>query len=334
MIKINVKKYDDFDDKYTKRYMYIENTYTYFKNSSSLKSLCNRANYNRDNCFMELESCFNSICDLGRELIEQKTFNNIFEIDVDCIKNYKNIYMLVYQWLKKNPFPYNYWALIDNNFMDKAFEPKNAIMQFVYDSIVCHCFHQINSMLLWLQDDYDENVVRKLKYYLDYVNLEKMYKDTLDSPYIIDLDLLYDETDAEHDLKQLKNDIEMKCSNIAFYESINRIMIKIISYIVGYRYDEFLISSEKPIYLYKQEKYSLIETCRSTIGISYYQLLLNLTSSNLPYNAKRCKNPNCSIMFQSNYRQDYCNKPECRKYRNNKKSYDNYHRKKVKNKES
>ena len=89
---------------------------------------------------------------------------------------------------------------------------------------------------------------------------------------------------------------------------------------------DFLITSQRPIYIKDTEMFSLFENAESLIGIAYYQLLLNLTAGDLPYNIRRCKNPNCSTMFHSRYRQQYCSKEECQKYRKNIKGYNYYHR--------
>lgn len=68
----------------------------------------------------------------------------------------------------------------------------------------------------------------------------------------------------------------------------------------------------------------------SLIGVSYYKLLLNLTT-NYEYGGVKmikCANPNCKRYFQQNGRQEYCKTKECQRYRKNKKSNEYYYRNK------
>ena len=100
------------------------------------------------------------------------------------------------------------------------------------------------------------------------------------------------------------------------------------TYSQGFRIDYEQIVFDKDIEVYKNfvMGYSLI-------GISYYKLLLNLTTD-FSYGGTemiKCSNPNCKNYFQKKTNKKYCDNEECQRYRINKKSNDYYRRTKIKN---
>lgn len=99
------------------------------------------------------------------------------------------------------------------------------------------------------------------------------------------------------------------------------------TYSQNFRIDYEQIVFDKDIEIYKNfiMGYSLI-------GISYYKLLLNLTTD-FSYGGSemlKCANPNCKNYFQKKTNKKYCDNKECQKYRKNKKSNDYYKRNKTK----
>lgn len=345
MLKIRIKDNKNYKISNDERYIHIDEYYysdlpdiNDIKILNELDLLYESDGYSssEEDIFVDILSCFNSICDLGRSIYETNIFKSINEINYKkkkIDKKYETIYTLLYEWIKLNGNPYNYIEPRHSDLYDIL--PEDRLMQFVYDSLICYTFYQINTSLLWLDnyDDEDEDgiiimgtVAAKIKQLVDFLNLETLCKDTMDELYITNskiLNNLYLDDTIKEDLNVLK---EGNIESAGYQISINRILISIISYIITFRNYDFLITSQRLIYIKNIKMFSLFENAESLIGIAYYQLLLNLTSSDLPYNIRRCKNPNCSIMFHSRYRQQYCNKEECQKYRKNKKSHDYYHR--------
>ena len=214
-------------------------------------------------------------------------------------------------------------------------------MQFAYDSLICYVIYQINTSILWLdnydgEDDYKDTndfentitntVASNIKKLIEFINLSTLCKDILDNLYNTQSKILIDSYEDGIINKDLDILEEENIGSPEYQISLNRILISIITYMVIDRDYDFLITSQRPIYIKDTRMFSLFENAESLIGIAYYQLLLNLTAGELPYNIRRCKNPNCSTMFHSRYRQQYCSKEECQKYRKNLKGYNYYHR--------
>ena len=192
-------------------------------------------------------------------------------------------------------------------------------------------------ILMIFEDTITNSVASNIKELIDFINLSKLSKNTIDELYNTQSKVLedaYEDGIIDKDLEIME---EENIGSSEYQISINRILISVIATMITDRnYDVPLITSQRPIYIKDTEMFSLFENAESLIGIAYYQLLLNLTAGDLPYNIRRCKNPNCSTMFYSRYRQQYCSKEECQKYRKNIKGYNYYHRqeKKTKKKES
>ena len=342
MLKINIKKYEDYKVNNKERYIYVENYYASdlpdINDINIIKDLDSGLLYDygyqnlHNGIFVDILSCFNSFIELGKNIYETSIFNSIDEINYEnknVSKKYEIVYKMVYEWIKLNGNPYNYINPMHSDLKDIL--PKDRIMQFVYDCLICYSFYQINTSLLWLDnnddEDEDENSIQanisNIEKFIRFTNLSNMCKEVIDDLYIINYEEFNDYDLIISDLEHLE---ENNIGTSEYQISINRILICIIAHTVIYRRHDFLITNQKPIYIKNLMKYSLFENAESLTGIAYHQLLLNLTAGELPYNIRRCKNPNCSIMFHSRYRQQYCNKLECQKYRKNKKSYDYYHR--------
>ena len=357
MIKIRLIKNKDYKFNNKERYIHIEEyCYTDLPDLSNtelfdnLDLLYEGHNYkdSEDDVFVDILSCFNSICELGRNIYNTHIFKNIRDINYETIntsEEYMPIYTLLYEWIKLNGSPYKD---IDPKYSDlRDFLPEDRLMQFAYDSLICYIIYQINASILWLdnydgEDDYNDtndfedtitnSVASNIKELIDFINLSKLSKNTIDELYNTQSKVLedaYEDGIIDKDLEIME---EENIGSSEYQISINRILISVIATMITDRNYDFLITSQRPIYIKDTEMFSLFENAESLIGIAYYQLLLNLTAGDLPYNIRRCKNPNCSTMFHSRYRQQYCSKEECQKYRKNIKGYNYYHRQEKKQK--
>lgn len=351
MIKIKLMENKNFKFNNKERYIHIEE-YCY----SDLPDLSNIELFDNldllyeghgykgseDDVFVEILSCFNSICELGRNIYNTHIFKNIRDVNYETInisKEYMPIYSLLYEWIKLNGSPYKD---IEPKYSDlRDILPEDRLMQFAYDSLICYIIYQINASILWLdnydgEDDYNDtndfedtitnSVASNIKELIDFINLSKLSKNTIDELYNTQSKVLedaYEDGIIDRDLEVME---EENIGSSEYQISINRILISVITTMITDRNYDFLITSQRPIYIKDTEMFSLFENAESLIGIAYYQLLLNLTAGDLPYNIRRCKNPNCSTMFHSRYRQQYCSKEECQKYRKNLKGYNYYHR--------
>ena len=357
MIKIKLMENKNFKFNNKERYIHIEE-YCYsdlpdISNSDLLDNLDllyegDGYKGSEDDVFVEILSCFNSICELGKNIYDTHILKNIRDINFEKAKTsakYIPIYTLLYEWIKINGNPYKY---IEPKYTDLYdILPEDRLMQFVYDSLICYAVYQIHTSILWLdnydgEDDYNDtndfedtitnSVASNIKELIEFINLSELSKNTMDELYNTQSKVLedaYEDGIIDKDLEILE---EENIGSSEYQISINRLLISVISYIIADRNYDFLITSQRPIYIKDIEMFSLFENAESLIGVAYYQLLLNLTAGDLPYNIRRCKNPNCSIMFHSRYRQQYCNKPECQKYRKNIKGYNYYHRQEKKGK--
>lgn len=98
-------------------------------------------------------------------------------------------------------------------------------------------------------------------------------------------------------------------------------------------YQSFSIDYEQIVFDKDIQIYKNFVMGYSLIGISYYKLLLNLTT-NYEYGGVKmikCANPNCKKYFPKKTNQTYCQNEECQNYRKNKKSSEYYYRKKEAN---
>ena len=315
---------DKFKDTLKNQYIFVDNYYS-INELNNLDELYDKYSYTLEHgYFIDIKGTFKSIYNLGKAIKEHGIFSCILEINYNK-KNGTNTELLntLYEWIKLNGYPYNHFYLIDyNNGLD--FLPEDAMMLFAYDSLFCYVAYELYILSFYLKEEYDTDAIQDYLKYVEFLGISetlvRIYND-----YNISYDFLMDEYQYNKIISILNKGLTEDTSN-EYLDTVNEALTIILAYSVISRSYDFNIIMTKPFYLKQLNSYYLFETSPSIMGIAFYKLLINITSSEKGYNLKRCKNPNCRRLFKARYRREYCNSEECQRYRVNKKSNHWYHK--------
>lgn len=328
--QISTINFDDVTDNISYDYKYIEHLFTVDNNLTvELDEMDESWIYREkeDGIFISSYSAFNSICELGKMIIDRNEFTNINEIDSEKDLNedtYKKIMTLIFNWIKLNGYPYSHFA-----FDYKDFSPKYPLIQFAYDAVFCFLAKEIHSAMIYLQDAFDYDVISELKQNINFLNLGNNFKEIVDYTNIHGI--VFKELGNYDEYEQYLNNFNkgfVDIPSIKYQESVDTMLLTILAYTMTYRDYDFRITTQRPFYIPAIEKYCNYETAQSIVGIAYNKLLIFLIDDELEYNIIPCKH--CHKFFHSKNGAKYCNSKECQKYRNRKKSKDSYNRNKKK----
>lgn len=333
--------------------MYVENTYILLKEIKSLSDLDdikelynNNLFVNNEGQFIDVQSSFDSIYNLGKLLYNEINIKNLSDLYFEKMSNIKykdNIIKLLFDWIKLNGHPYSHFYIRDN-FDGDDYLPEDTLMLFAYDCIFLYLAYEIIALFNTLKKIMDKdgfidfNFLDELQEKINFLDFEEIFKGHKKG-YGIWQDVI--EMDFENfnildNIDELLEDIKLIDSLIDDESAenldtccfgINNLLVIVMAHTTNLRKWDFLITSQRPFYNGSMNSYSLIETCQSIMGVAYSHLFLVITS-NVQY-AHRCQNPNCSNIITNNVKRDYCECKSCSSYRNNKKShkYNNRHNK-------
>ncbi len=236
-------------------------------------------------------------------------------------KYYDNQYYNKINSLLNELNEYSYWFLIYGVFILKTI----------------HTTAAISRSKKWLKENkiISEEDTEKYKINLEFfMPVITKNKDATNDNYVLDISLLNERIDMTNfeDIVKTINGLSLlytyKLKHYVRSQELYYPFIKNDTYYQSFNIDNEQIVFDKDIQIYKNfiMGYSLV-------GISYYKLLLNLTT-NYEYGGVKmikCANPNCKRYFPQNRGQKYCQAKECQDYKNNKKSNEYYHRNKKEN---
>lgn len=272
--------------------------------------------------YCDVDSTFDSICDLGKNIVTKYQINSIDDISMLYPTKKDDFKSLLKEWTCINPFPY------------KKIDKENFIISFFIDCVFLYTVFDINKWLFKInnllnnQKLIDDEIRFKLNNSIKLIDLLSFMNSNSNylRDQILNLPLEYNPVD---DYEYLTNYI----NNKNYFKDIKLSEFKILNTIIqrnlmGYvfsnminRKEEFFITDQQPFFEEIYNKYRTIKTAESIIGIAYDKLLLNLGESKLSYKKGICFNINCNNQFiiKKGNKRIYCNSKVCQnlRHRNN-----------------
>jgi hypothetical protein len=260
---------------------------------------------------------FDSICTLGKCIIEDFNINNINNVNRLYLKeNLLKLTEIIKDWIKENSYPY------------AIFNKEDFLITFLTDCIRCYALYDIHKWMIKIYNNFEEvksapKVSKELTNLIkavDFMDLSNfVYADDLNK-YIQNLPQNYTQID-DFIIITRKNEktenMEKTINN--YYNTVRKVLIGYTSSIIINRKSDFLITKQQPFYEPNKKQYRIIDNANSIIGIAYNKLLLNLTTNN-SYDRIICANPNCNNEFAKIGRRKYCKNKACQNVRNAIKS--------------
>ena len=269
----------------------------------------------------EVNSVYNSIYNLGKQLYNLNYYSELS--DIDKFIPSKEMYILITKWINMNGFPYTR-GYLESEFDLPSDEP--YIKNFIYDAIMNYVFTSIKILLDEFLDNSSEEPIAnsdikksEIKSLIKFINFEQLSIE----PEVFYTNGFY--TDDLYD-KLLNNISTLKVDSVEFIDSVQRLMLLITTNICVVRDYDFRINTIKPVYIDTISDYYSIESSQTVMGISMLRLQQILVAEERGY-LTRCHNPQCRMIFNSSKGKLYCSRKECQRYRKNIKSKKSYHKK-------
>lgn len=293
------------------------------------------------NCrFYNNKSTFDSVYELGQNLLSALNVDNYNEIDGLLIKkNYILIENILNEWLSENPFPYK-------SIKDDKLE---FYVAFTKDCIFCYSIYNIVNWILKIykmnNKDYDDIIESdfntacfKLQSELIFLDFFNYINQLLPSNIYVNIDNESADESVYNSLLINFEDIILipnKTDNDEKFDNTNCNMIRV--YLCDWILNKI---KENDLYVYNDKLYYIAETDHlnignstySLMGIAYNYLLKELTQTLNLNRTDICHNPSCCNRIDTTKGRKYCDNVECQKYRNNLKSrnYKTKHKQKSK----
>ncbi len=353
ILEIEIEYETELEDNFSSDYIYIDKFYQYNDNNKKNVDIIDPQSYSViTNCFVDSTSALDSVCALGKEIMDKFNINRFDEINGFTLRKFSENSNILIDWIKVNFFPYEH---ITSEFQ----------LEFIKDSVMCYMIYDINKWILkslsniedikeilkkdtiivknneneynqQIEELYEkcEIILNNLEDALDRIDFDTLVFNNEHMPTITNLSLAYNNQfiDNYNQMKDYKlvSNAKLDENNVLNY--IQAIRRHLIIYISNFIRENYHFIKKFPFYEPTLQQYRLFEAAPSLITIVYNRLLMNLTATKESYIRKICANPSCNNEFETkkNRRRLYCKNKRCQQIRSAKNSRKSYHKKRPK----